>query len=247
VKKLKFNCPQCGQHLAVDTTGAGTTVTCPKCSQAIIVPLPAPAMANPERVIPGTKVGEGPAPKDPGRHAEVAKKKLPVAMVVALAILVCIVGIALFAFRERIFKPTGYWTLDVNAVDTPDVPARGRIHGKLFTAEAMHLNKDGLTLRTPQNPPEAGVTILLNPNPIESVYGKTLLFEKNTPGAPGVLLRWKNDRGKKTEKLIYNGYRLRIEFDNPEGNQISGKIYLCVDDEMENYVVGKFNAKITMP
>jgi predicted RNA-binding Zn-ribbon protein involved in translation (DUF1610 family) len=35
---IKFNCPQCGQHLAVDATGAGTTVACPQCGQAIIVP-----------------------------------------------------------------------------------------------------------------------------------------------------------------------------------------------------------------
>lgn len=35
---IKFNCPQCGQHLAVDATGAGTPVACPKCGQAIVVP-----------------------------------------------------------------------------------------------------------------------------------------------------------------------------------------------------------------
>jgi uncharacterized delta-60 repeat protein len=35
---IKFNCPQCGQHLAVDATGVGMTVACPKCGQAIIVP-----------------------------------------------------------------------------------------------------------------------------------------------------------------------------------------------------------------
>jgi DNA-directed RNA polymerase subunit RPC12/RpoP len=35
---IKFNCPQCGQHLAVDAAGAGTTVACPKCGQSIIVP-----------------------------------------------------------------------------------------------------------------------------------------------------------------------------------------------------------------
>jgi DNA-directed RNA polymerase subunit RPC12/RpoP len=35
---IKFNCPQCGQHLTVDATGAGMTVACPKCGQAIIVP-----------------------------------------------------------------------------------------------------------------------------------------------------------------------------------------------------------------
>jgi len=245
---IKFNCPQCGQHLMVAASGANATVACPQCGRAIIVPSPAPAMVNPERIIPGAKVGDGPAPKVPERHAVVAKKKSPVAMVVALAILFCIVGIALFTFREKIFKPTEYWTLDVNAVDTPDVPAGGKIHGKLFTVGEMHLNKDGLTIRTPQNPPEAGVTIIYQfPKPIESLYGKTLLFEPNTPGAPGVFLRWKNAKGKEADETKYNGYSLRIEFGNPEGNHISGKIYLCVADEMKSYVVGKFNAKIIKP
>ena len=61
-------------------------------------------------------------------------------------------------------------------------------------------------------------------------------------------MRWKNAKGKETERLIYNGYSLRIEFDdNPEGDHVSGKIYLCVNDPMKSYVVGKFNAKIIMP
>jgi cytohesin len=38
---IKFNCPQCGQHIAVDATGAGMTVACPQCSLAILVPQPA--------------------------------------------------------------------------------------------------------------------------------------------------------------------------------------------------------------
>ena len=37
---IKFNCPQCGQHIAVDATGAGMTVACPQCSLAILVPQP---------------------------------------------------------------------------------------------------------------------------------------------------------------------------------------------------------------
>ena len=47
---IKFNCPQCGQHLAVDATGAGTTVACPKCGQAILIPqLARPARQEPPR------------------------------------------------------------------------------------------------------------------------------------------------------------------------------------------------------
>jgi hypothetical protein len=49
---IKFNCPQCGQLLAVDATGAGLTVACPKCNQAIIVPQLA-QLAKPERLARG--------------------------------------------------------------------------------------------------------------------------------------------------------------------------------------------------
>lgn len=35
---IKFDCPQCGQSLAVDATGAGTSVACPQCGQTILVP-----------------------------------------------------------------------------------------------------------------------------------------------------------------------------------------------------------------
>lgn len=35
---IKFNCPQCGQHLAVAAESANATVACPQCGQAIVVP-----------------------------------------------------------------------------------------------------------------------------------------------------------------------------------------------------------------
>jgi hypothetical protein len=47
VNEIKFNCPQCGQPLAVDATGAGLTVACPKCGQAINVPQLARQAASP--------------------------------------------------------------------------------------------------------------------------------------------------------------------------------------------------------
>ena len=262
----------------VAASGANTTVACPQCGHAIIVPSPAPAMVNPERVTRGVKAGGGLAPRVSARQAVAEKKKSPVAIVVALVVLTCLVGAVFFAFREDIFKSaeapakavsvsntgapprpvsmpvvevppdlplpegTNYWTLDLKAVRTPDVTAGGMVHGKMFTAEEMHLNQDGLTIRTAENPPDAGVTIYLHPHPIESLYGKSLLYESNTPGAPGVFLRWIG-----ATEMKYNGYSLRLEFGNPEGDHVSGKIYLCTDDEMKSYVVGKFNAKIIMP
>ena len=103
---IKFNCPQCGQHLMVAASGANATVACPQCGQAIIVPSPAPAMVIPERTMPGAKAGDGPAPTVRNQRAVAAKKKSPVAMVAALALGVCLVGAVLFAFRENIFNST---------------------------------------------------------------------------------------------------------------------------------------------
>ncbi len=33
-----FNCPKCEQELAVDSTGAGSEITCPSCSEKIVIP-----------------------------------------------------------------------------------------------------------------------------------------------------------------------------------------------------------------
>ena len=33
-----FNCPKCEQELAVDSTGAGSEINCPACSEKIVIP-----------------------------------------------------------------------------------------------------------------------------------------------------------------------------------------------------------------
>lgn len=35
-----FNCPKCEQELAVDSSGAGTEITCPSCNEPIVIPTP---------------------------------------------------------------------------------------------------------------------------------------------------------------------------------------------------------------
>jgi DNA-directed RNA polymerase subunit RPC12/RpoP len=36
-----FNCPKCEQELAVDSSGAGSEITCPSCGETIVIPEPA--------------------------------------------------------------------------------------------------------------------------------------------------------------------------------------------------------------
>ncbi len=43
-----FDCPKCEQELAVDSTGAGSEITCPSCGEKIVIPAntsPAPAVS----------------------------------------------------------------------------------------------------------------------------------------------------------------------------------------------------------
>jgi hypothetical protein len=35
-----FNCPKCEQELAVESTGAGTEISCPSCGETIVIPTP---------------------------------------------------------------------------------------------------------------------------------------------------------------------------------------------------------------
>jgi hypothetical protein len=35
-----FNCPKCDQELAVDSSGAGESITCPACGESIVIPEP---------------------------------------------------------------------------------------------------------------------------------------------------------------------------------------------------------------
>ncbi len=276
MSEFKFACPVCGQHMMCDSSQGGTVMECPTCFQKITAPQ-APASDEQKFIITGTKKSERPASTVPETASNLtsATKDFPgVAMVLIILIGIAIaVG---FVYRGTIFKSanstnlpptappspslpvvavpanlplpvgTNYWTLNVNVVGTPEIPAGGKVHGKFFTGQKMVLNADGLTIRTASYPPEAGITVYLRPNPIESLFGKTIAFNTDTPGAPTVFLRWKDAQGQAAQQAE-TGYAMRIEFEQPAGNNISGKIYLCTPDEMKSYVVGRFNAEIVKP
>lgn len=52
---IVFNCPNCGQELEVDSTGAGNAIECPACHETITIPepeTPLPDAAGPAKVAP---------------------------------------------------------------------------------------------------------------------------------------------------------------------------------------------------
>ena len=48
-----FDCPKCGQELAVDSTGAGTEIECPSCSETITIPQESTKPASGGTIITG--------------------------------------------------------------------------------------------------------------------------------------------------------------------------------------------------
>jgi DNA-directed RNA polymerase subunit RPC12/RpoP len=250
MSEFKYACPVCGQHMKCDSSQAGSVMECPTCFQKITVPQ-APATDEQKFIITGTKKSERPVRVIPegSSNPVSAAKGFPGALVVIIIFILIGAAVA-FVYRGTIFKSRGageIWTLDLDGVAIPDAPAAGKVHGRFFTAQTAHLNSDGLTLRTANLPPDAGVTIFLRPNPIESVFGKTIVVNTNDLSAPLVNLRWKNDQGGEADQAEKGGYALRIEFGQPDGDHLPGKIYLCAPDEMKSYIVGSFNAEIVKP
>jgi hypothetical protein len=267
MSEFKFACPVCGQHMQCDSSQAGSVMECPTCFQKITAPQ-APSSDEQKFIITGTKKGDRPVSMTPETASNFVPVKKGFSGTLVVVIIFILAGAAAaFVYRGTIFKSanppvassslpvvtvqanlplpvsTNYWTLNVAAVATPEVPAGGKVHGKFFTGQKMVLNADGLTIRTASFPPEAGITVYLRPDPIESLFGKSIAFETNTPGAPSVNLRWRDDQGQAAQQAA-TGYAMRIEFGQPAGNTVSGKIYLCTSDEMKSYVVGRFNAEI---
>src|ERR1051325_5584913 len=107
MSEFKFACPICGQHITADSRDSGSQIPCPTCFRKIVVPQ-APASSDPKFVLsaseankPRPPLATAPAPLDPIQKAS-AVTPVPVALIVLLG-LACIAGIALFAFRGKIF------------------------------------------------------------------------------------------------------------------------------------------------
>ena len=179
MSEFKFACPVCAQHITADSSTSGGQIECPTCFQKIVVPQ-APASQDTKFILSASQVAK-PRPAS----AEAASRLGPlqtssnpssVAATIALIVLVCAAGAALFVFRDRVFKsargqppartnaplpqpaapvalnttypiPTNItWTLDLTNTVLPDIPAAGSIHGSGFLCEKAILRGGLLSL-----------------------------------------------------------------------------------------------------
>jgi DNA-directed RNA polymerase subunit RPC12/RpoP len=180
MSEFKFACPVCGQHITADSSTSGGQLECPTCFQKIVVPQ-APASDETKFILSASQVAKPrPSSADAASrlgplHTSSNRSSIPA--VVALLVLLCAAGAAVFVFRDRIFKsarvqppartnapvtqptvpvvrtttypiPTNItWTLELTNAVLPDTPAAGSVHGCGFVCERTTLEGGTLSLR----------------------------------------------------------------------------------------------------
>ena len=139
------------------------------------------------------------------------------------------------------------WTPDLNAVTIPDSAAAGKIHRQDFTVHRAVFWDGRLTLRTGVRGPFVfGVSIDFQRLQGESLAGKSINVATNAEQAAMVTLRWLEE-GQQQKDNFTNRYAMRLEFGQLKGNNMPGKIYLCLPDEAHSFVAGNIDVEIYKP
>ena len=196
--------------------------------------------------------------------------------VLALLVLLCTVGAALFVFRDRIFRfarapasagtnallqpvavalnttypiPTNIaWTLDLTNVAFPEAVAAGSIHGSGFFCEKAILRGGLLSLIQGKTWPwDLSLALNLFARQGEELSGKTVQIPSDRPRAPHVVLRWKDAQQQPVTETISGGYALNLVFGQATNGHMPGKIFICLPDSSKSFVAGSFDAEIRKP
>jgi DNA-directed RNA polymerase subunit RPC12/RpoP len=179
MSEFKFACPVCGQHITADSSTSGGQIECPTCFQKIVVPH-APASQDTKFILAASQVAK-PRPASAEAASQLGRlqtssHRTSVPAIIALVVLLCAAGAAVFLFRDRILKfargqlpagnnalqsqptapvalntaypiPTNItWTLDLANAVLPDTPVAGSIHGSGFRCERAVLREGRLSL-----------------------------------------------------------------------------------------------------
>jgi hypothetical protein len=265
MSEFKFACPVCGQHITADSSTSGGQIECPTCFQKIVVPQ-APSSAETKFILSASQVAKPrPASAETGTSFGTVRRSpagRAVPVIVALFLLLCAAGAALFVFRDRVLKlirpqthalaklPANIvWSLDLKDAAFPETNVTGRIHGSAFAPERATLEGGNLSLRQGKGwPPDLGITILLPGRPGEDFAGKTFdITPDQPPPVPRLTLRWKDEQQQPRKQDFKGGYAMKLALGQPVRGRVPGQIYLCVSDENKSVVAGTFDATRRKP
>jgi len=277
MNEVKFACPVCGQHITCDAAKSGSHMPCPTCYRELVVPQ-APIGNGSKLVLTAAEVQTRPVPTTPvgSLESRVAVKQSATPAVLLILFLLTL-GAGAFVFRDKLFhrQPStvvaetsepaeqattppmlkrapsdsdANWTQDMAAIQIPEAPASGRVHGFSFNLDKATITGGTLNLRQgPKWPPDLGVTIYLFANRGEDLAGKTITVESTRPESPKVTLRWRHDQQQAVTENLRGGYALRLEFGDVSGKSLPGKIYIATSDDGKSFLAGTFAAEIRKP
>jgi hypothetical protein len=144
-------------------------------------------------------------------------------------------------------RSTLEWTLDLKAASIPDAPANGQIAGGAFTADKAYLQ------RTPTGhlfilrqgagyQAQRELMMVLTLKPGEKLEGNSWSVDKDTTaGVPRITKRWMQNARQQT-RIFTNGYAMKLEFAQPENNEVPTKLFVALPDEEKSYVGGTVRA-----
>jgi hypothetical protein len=153
---------------------------------------------------------------------------------------------AAVALEKTEAPPASLWVDDVAQAHIPAAPARGAIGGEPFTVERAVIENGILSLRHGTGffaDHEFVLFLFLNGR---SPAGRNFQIKpESSAGSLHVHMKWlaKNQKLPETQAFI-NGYGLRLEFGERSGNELPGRIYLCMPDAAKSYLAGTFRARI---
>jgi hypothetical protein len=142
--------------------------------------------------------------------------------------------------------PPSLWVEDVTKAQIPSTPAAGSFAGEPFTTERATIEDGILSLRHHagrSGEQEFALLLFLNGR---SPAGRNFhVIPESRVGSLHVHMKQGANNQKSPQTQIFmNGYALRLEFGARAGNEIPGRIYLCMPDAAKSYVAGVFRARL---
>jgi hypothetical protein len=140
------------------------------------------------------------------------------------------------------------WTWDLKAMEIPNAPVAGLIHGKPFKPDTVKLENGVLTLNQGQEPsPFVELKVLLFLQQGESAEGKK--YEFPGQGFVGIipqvqLVRRQPGQNAPQIDMYPEKYAIKLTFDKAEDNKLPGRIYLCLPKQSQGFVAGAFAAEL---
>jgi uncharacterized protein DUF4190 len=140
------------------------------------------------------------------------------------------------------------WTLNLGNAIIPVGAVSGRIHKRPFTAQAVTC--EGGWLKFKQGTGffadlEMSVVLFIQ-DPAE-LAGKTFNIRgrEQFGSKPHIWMGWKDQESSPPQQKSWmENYALKLEFGQPSGGKLPGKIYLCVPDAEKSFIRGTFQMPI---